>query len=95
MLKEEFEKKLSILLDVLRGASTGNKSQLLIFGSDDTDKGFYFCIRNNKLYTYDMEFGMGDETLLSVENEPGDAIIGMFSDYVIAKTCRIHISADF
>lgn len=95
MLKEEFEKKLSILLDVLRGASTENKSQLLIFGSDGTDEGFYFCIRNNKLYTYDMEFGMGDETLLSVENELGDAIIGMFSDYVIAKTCRIHISADF
>lgn len=95
MIKEEFEKKLSILLDVLRGTSTENKSQLMIFGSDDTDEGFYFCIRNNELYTYDMEFGMGEETLLSVENELGDAIIGMFSGYVIAKTSEIHISADF
>ena len=95
MTKEEFEKKLSVLLDVLRGTSTENKSQLLIFGSDGTDEGFYFCIRIGEFYTYNVEFGIGDETVLTVKNELGDAVIGMFSGYVIAKTSEIHISADF
>lgn len=95
MAKEEFEKKLSILLDVLRGASTGNRSQLMIYGNDGTDGGIYFCIRNGDFYTYNVEFGMGDETALTVKNELGDAVIGMFSGNVIAKTCHIHISADF
>ena len=95
MIKEEFEKKLSVLLDVLRGTSTENKSQLVIYGNDGTDNGIYFRVRIGELFTYSVEFGMGEEALLAVKNELGDAVIGMFSDYVVSKTCEIHISADF
>lgn len=95
MTREEFNEKLSVLLDVLCGASSTNRGRLMIYGSDDTDDGHYFCIRKNELYTYNVDFGIGDNTLLCIDGVAQSDIPDMFSEYIVNKTCNIHISADF
>lgn len=95
MLREEFNEKLSVLLDVLCGASSIYQGKLMVYGGDDTNDGYYFCIRKNKLYSYNVEFGIGENVLLYINEVTQNDIPDIFSEYIANKTCIIHISADF
>lgn len=92
MTKEEFRDKMYVMLDVLGCMSAYNKSKLMIYGSDGNDCGVYFTIKSGELYSYNVEFGIGDDKMVSVESVSGGDIHRMFSDYVISNTTVLHIS---
>ena len=92
MTKEEFREKMYVMLDVLGGLSAENKSKLMIYGSDGSDCGIYFTIKSGELYSYNVEFGIGDDKMVSVESVSGGDIHRMFGDYVISNTTVFHIS---
>lgn len=92
MTKEEFRDKMYVMLDVLGGLSAENKSKLMIYGSDGSDCGIYFTIKSDELYSYNVEFGIGDDKMVSVESVSGGDIHHMFSEYVISTTTVLHIS---
>lgn len=92
MIREEFEKKMSVLLDVLRCASSENRSQLMVYGSDGQDLGVWFTVKAGELYSYNVELGIGDDALVSVEGVSGDDVQGMFSAFVVNTTVKLHLS---
>ena len=92
MTKEEFHDKMYVMLDVLGGLSAENKSKLMIYGSDGSDCGVYFTIKSSELYSYNVEFGIGDDKMVSVESVSGGDIHRMFSEFVIKTTTVLHIS---
>ena len=92
MTKEEFRDKMYVMLDVLGGLSAENKSKLMIYGSDGGDRGVYFTIKSGELYSYNVEFGIGDDKMVSVESVSGGDIHRMFSEYVISTINVLHVS---
>lgn len=83
MAREEFDKKLGALLDVL-GAS--NYKHLMIHGCNSTDSGLNFSVRNNELYSFfNLLFCIGDDELFSMKGVHKQDILDMFTNFTVNR----------
>ena len=82
MKKEEFVKKLGVLLDVL---TNSNNEDLMIHGSDKTEGGMDFFVTKNELYCYDVDLWIGDNMVATVPDVGKDVVLLMFTDYTLSK----------
>ena len=91
MEKEEFVKKLGVLLDVL---TNSNNEDLMIHGSDKTEGGMYFFVTKSELYLYDVSLWIGDNMVATVQDVSKDVVLLMFTDYTSSKIKELSISVD-
>ena len=89
MKREEFVKKLEVLLDVL---TNSNNEHLTIHGSDKTEDGIDFFVTKNELYCYDVDLWIGDNMVAAVPDVGKDVVLLMFTDYVSDKIRELSIS---
>ena len=89
MKREEFVKKLGVLLDVL---TNSNNEHLTIHGSDKTEDGIDFFVTKNELYCYDVDLWIGDNMVAAVPDVGKDVVLLMFTDYVSDKIRELSIS---
>lgn len=89
MKREEFVKKLGVLLDVL---TNSNNEDLMIHGSDKTEGGMDFFVTKNELYCYDVDLWIGDNMVTTVPDVGKDVVLLMFTDYTLSKIRELSIS---
>ena len=82
MKREEFAKKLGVLLDVL---TNSNNEDLMIHGSDKTEGGMDFFVAKSKLYSYNVRFWVGDNVVIQLCQASKDDVLFMFTDYTLSK----------
>ena len=82
MKREEFAKKLGVLLDVL---TNSNNEDLMIHGSDKTEGGMDFFVAKSKLYSYNVRFWVGDNVAIQLNQASKDDVLFMFTDYTLSK----------
>lgn len=88
MEREEFVRKLGVLLDVL---TNSNNEHLTICGSDKTEDGMVFFVTKNELYCYDVELWIGDNMIVSMPEVSKDDVLIMFTVYVSDKIKELSI----
>ena len=88
MKREEFAKKLGVLLDVL---TNSNNEDLMIHGSDKTEGGMDFFVAKSELYCYDVELWIGDNMIVSMPEVSKDDVLIMFTVYVSDKIKELSI----
>lgn len=88
MKREEFAKKLGVLLDVL---TNSNNEDLMIHGSDKTEGGMDFFVAKSKLYSYNVRFWVGDNVVIQLCQASKDDVLFMFTDYTLSKIRELSI----
>ena len=89
MEREEFVRKLGVLLDVL---TNSNNEHLTICGSDNTEDGIDFFVTKNELYCYDVDLWIGDNMVATVPDVSKDVVLLMFPVYTSDKIRELSIS---
>ena len=89
MKREEFAKKLGVLLDVL---TNSNNEDLVIRGSEKTEGGMYFFVTKSELYLYDVSLWVGDNMIVSITDVSKDSVLIMFTVYVSDNIRELSIS---
>ena len=89
MEREEFIKKLGVLLDVL---TNSNNEHLTICGSDKTEDGMVFFVTKSELYFYDVQLWIGDNMIVSTPEVSKDSVLIMFTVYVSDNIRELSIS---
>ena len=89
MKREEFVKKLGVLLDVL---TNSNNEHLTICGSDKTEDGMVFFVTKSELYFYDVQLWIGDNMIVSTPEVSKDSVLIMFTVYVSDNIRELSIS---
>lgn len=89
MKREEFVKKLGVLLDVL---TNSNNEHLTICGSDKTEDGMVFFVTKSELYLYDVDLWIGDNMIVSISEVSKDSVLIMFTVYVSDNIRELSIS---
>ena len=89
MEREEFIRKLDVLLDVL---TNSNNEHLMINGSDNTEDGIDFFVTKNELYCYDVDLWIGDDMVATVPDVGKDVVLLMFPVYTSDKIRELSIS---
>ena len=82
MKREEFAKKLGVLLDVL---TNSNNEHLTICGSDKTEDGMVFFVTKSELYLYDVDLWIGDNMVATVPDVSKGVVLLMFPVYTSSK----------
>ena len=88
MEREEFVRKLGVLLDVL---TNSNNEHLTICGSDKTEDGMVFFVTKSELYLYDVDLWIGDNMVATVPDVGKDVVLLMFTDYTLSKIKDLNI----
>ena len=88
MEREEFVKKLGVLLDVL---TNSNNEHLTICGSDKTEDGIVFFVTKSELYLYDVSLWIGDSMIVSITEVSKDSVLLMFTVYTSDKIRELNI----
>ena len=88
MEREEFVRKLGVLLDVL---TNSNNEHLTICGSDKTEDGMVFFVAKSELYLYDVDLWIGDNMVATVPDVGKDVVLLMFTDYTLSKIKDLNI----
>lgn len=88
MKREEFAKKLGVLLDVL---TNSNNEDLMIHGSDKTEGGMDFFVAKSELYSYNVRFWVGDNVAIQLNQASKDDVLFMFTDYTLSKIRELSI----
>ena len=91
MEREEFVKKLGVLLDVL---TNSNNEHLVINGSDKTEDGIDFFVTKNELYCYDVDLWIGDNIVATVPDVSKGVVLLMFPVYTSSKIKELSIFVD-
>ena len=91
MEREEFIRKLDVLLDVL---TNSNNEDLVIRGSEKTEGGIYFFVTKSELYLYDVSLWVGDNMIVSITDVSKDSVLLMFTVYTSSKINELSISVD-
>ena len=91
MEREEFIRKLDVLLDVL---TNSNNEDLVIRGSEKTEGGMYFFVTKSELYLYDVSLWVGDNMIVSITDVSKDTVLLMFTVYTSSKINELSISVD-
>lgn len=91
MEREEFIRKLDVLLDVL---TNSNNEDLVIRGSEKTEGGMYFFVTKSELYLYDVSLWVGDNMIVSTTDVSKDSVLLMFTVYTSSKIKELSISID-
>ena len=91
MEREEFIRKLDVLLDVL---TNSNNEDLVIRGSEKTEGGIYFFVTKSELYLYDVSLWIGDNMIVSITDVSKDSVLLMFTVYTSSKINELSISVD-
>ena len=91
MEREEFIRKLDVLLDVL---TNSNNEDLVIRGSEKTEGGMYFFVTKSELYLYDVSLWVGDNMIVSITDVSKDTVLLMFTVYTSSKIVELSISVD-
>ena len=91
MEREEFIRKLDVLLDVL---ANSNNEHLVIRGSEKTEGGIYFFVTKSELYLYDVSLWVGDNMIVSITDVSKDSVLLMFTVYTSSKIEELSISVD-
>ena len=89
MEREEFVRKLGVLLDVL---TNSNNEDLMIHGSDKTEGGMDFFVAKSELYLYDVDLWIGDNMVATVPDVGKDVVLLMFPVYTSDKIRELSIS---
>ena len=89
MEREEFIRKLDVLLDVL---TNSNNEHLTICGSDKTEDGMVFFVTKSELYLYDVDLWIGDNMVATVPDVSKDVVLLMFPVYTSDKIRELSIS---
>ena len=89
MKREEFAKKLGVLLDVL---TNSNNEHLVINGSDKTEDGIDFFVTKSELYLYDVDLWIGDNMVATVPDVSKGVVLLMFPVYTSDKIKELSIS---
>ena len=89
MKREEFVKKLGVLLDVL---TNSNNEDLMIHGSDKTEGGMDFFVAKSEMYFYDVQLWIGDNMIVSTPEVSKDSVLIMFTVYVSDNIRELSIS---
>ena len=89
MEREEFIRKLDVLLDVL---TNSNNEHLVIHGSDKTEGGIDFFVTKNEMYFYDVNLWIGDNMVATVPDVSKDVVLLMFPVYTSDKIRELSIS---
>ena len=82
MKREEFAKKLGVLLDVL---TNSNNEHLTICGSDKTENGIVFFVTKSELYLYDVSLWIGDNMIVTTTEVSKNSVLLMFPVYTSSK----------
>ena len=88
MEREEFIKKLDVLLDVL---TNSNNEDLVIRGSEKTEDGIVFFVTKGELYLYDVSLWVGDNMIVSITDVSKDSVLLMFTVYTSSKIKELSI----
>ena len=88
MEREEFVRKLGVLLDVL---TNSNSEHLTICGSDKTEDGIDFFVTKNELYCYDVDLWIGDNMVATVPDVSKGVVLLMFPVYTSSKIKELSI----
>ena len=88
MEREEFVRKLGVLLDVL---TNSNNEHLTICGSDKTEDGMVFFVTKSELYLYDVDLWIGDNMVATVPDVSKDVVLLMFPVYTSDKIKELSI----
>ena len=88
MKREEFVRKLGVLLDVL---TNSNNEHLTICGSDKTEDGIDFFVTKNELYCYDVDLWIGDNMVATVPDVSKGVVLLMFPVYTSDKIKELSI----
>ena len=91
MEREEFIRKLDVLLDVL---TNSNNEDLVIRGSEKTEGGMYFFVTKSELYLYDVSLWVGDNMIVSITDVSKDTVLLMFTVYTSSRIIELSISVD-
>ena len=89
MEREEFIRKLDVLLDVL---ANSNNEHLTICGSDKTEDGMVFFVTKSELYLYDVDLWIGDNMVATVPDVSKGVVLLMFPVYTSDKIRELSIS---
>ena len=89
MEREEFIRKLDVLLDVLKNS---DNEHLVIRGSDKTEDGIDFFVTKNELYCYDVDLWIGDNMVATVPDVSKGVVLLMFPVYTSDKIRELSIS---
>ena len=89
MKREEFAKKLGVLLDVL---TNSNNEHLTICGSDKTEDGMVFFVTKSELYLYDVSLWIGDNMIVTTTEVSKNSVLLMFPVYTSDKIRELSIS---
>ena len=92
MEREEFVRKLSVLLDVLPSCNDDN--DLRIVGDSNTKDSLSFFVRKDELYSYNVQLWIGERDVASVLKVSKDDILFMFTDYTASKIRELYILPD-
>ena len=88
MEREEFIRKLGVLLDVL---TKSNNEHLTICGSDKTENGIVFFVTKSELYLYDVSLWIGDNMIVSITDVSKNSVLLMFTVYTSSKIKDLNI----
>ena len=91
MEREEFIRKLDVLLDVLKNS---DNEHLTICGSDKTEDGIDFFVTKNELYCYDVDLWIGDNMVATVPDVSKGVVLLMFPVYTSSKIKELSIFVD-
>lgn len=88
MEREEFIRKLGVLLDVL---TNSNNEHLTICGSDKTENGIVFFVTKSELYLYDVSLWIGDNMIVTTTEVSKNSVLLMFPVYTSDKIRELSI----
>lgn len=88
MEREEFIRKLGVLLDVL---TNSNNEHLTICGSDKTEDGIVFFVTKGEPYLYDVSLWIGDNMIVTTTEVSKNSVLLMFPVYTSDKIRELSI----
>ena len=88
MEREEFIRKLGVLLDVL---TNSNNEHLTICGSDKTEDGIVFFVTKSELHLYDVSLWIGDNMIVTTTEVSKNSVLLMFPVYTSSKIKELSI----
>ena len=91
MEREEFIRKLDVLLDVL---TNSNNEHLVIRGSDKTEGGMYFFVTKSEMYLYDVSLWIGGNMIVTTTEVSKNSVLLMFPVYTSSKIKELSIFVD-
>ena len=89
MTREEFNKELGTLLDVL---GTSDNEDLVISASNETDTGMSFNVFLSSLYTFRLCIWVGDVSAICIQEIGKPDILDMFTEEAIREISEIDMS---